>query len=153
MFQLNNMSLRAVALFSAQYLQQTQAETRGVVTNSSCSCTVTIDGEEVQRPCTTYEHADHIKHNRAHGRIVTSSGAELRQYPELTKWLVSEQHLKYHNLDLDVVFRKEPTLQVFDPKTRKVTHEVPLGEHGSKDSLEALLASLDFEKDHDRSDL
>ena len=112
---------------------------------SGCKSTVIIDGEEVVRPCTTYESADFIKNKRAHGRIVTSSGAELRQYPDLTEFLADAEYKKYHNLDLEVQRGSQPTLQILDPRTKRVTDSYKLSQYSSKGALFSLLSSLDFE--------
>merc|ERR1719487_1347975 len=93
-----------------------------------------------------FENEEFLKNARAMGRIVTSSGSELRQYPELTKWLVQEEYEKYHNLDLEVSYGQAPTLQVIDGKTKRVKEEHPLSKHSTKAELETLLLSLDFEK-------
>ena len=142
-------------IVAGRFLQIANAEP-GVLDDynqTGCKSISYIDGEEVVRPCTAYEHSDFIKHKRAFGRIVTSSGGELRQYPELTRWLANEEHLAYHNLDLEIVRRREPTLQVLDSKSKRVIDEFPLGEkYTSQAALESLLASLDFEKNYERSE-
>lgn len=136
-------------------LVATPAYADGIVKDyNETGCKTTIineDGEEEERPCTVYESAEYIKSARAFGRIVTSSGAELRQYPELTKWLINEEYEKYHNLDLQVRSRESPTLQVLDKKG-KVQDTWNLSKYSTRADLEALLSSLDFEKKVARTD-
>lgn len=112
-------------------------------------CKVTVvneDGDEEERSCTMFENEEFLKNARAMGRILTSSGHELRQYPELTKWLVNEEYEKFHGLDLEVTYGQEPILQILDPKTKKVKDTIELKKHSSRSELESLLTSLDFEQ-------
>jgi len=168
MFQLNNVSLRTIALVCGLQevvgdIRTPRSNTSGIITGpeGSCSCTsVTIDGDEVQRATTTFSSEEYITHNRPHGRIVTSA-IQLKRNPdyrELMHWLIEKGHLSYHNLDLELesYSNKEPTLEILQVNgkgkpTGKIMESYPLGEHGSTvAALEGFLQSLEFEKDNDK---
>ena len=80
------------------------------------------------------------------GRIITGSGSELRQYEELTEWLVDEEYKKYANLDLEIMHGEDPTLQIIDSKTGRIKEEINLAKHSSKADLHVLLTRYDFDK-------
>lgn len=133
------------ALFGAAYAQSVYSDNSAI--DGTCKVTViTADGEEeVERDCNMYPDEATIVAMKPIGMIITGSGHELRQHPELTEWLVDEEYKKYENLELEIEHFQEPILRIIDPRTGK-RKDIKLRDHSTKDALNSLLAKYEFER-------
>lgn len=91
-----------------------------------------------------FPDAQTIESMKPMGMIITGSGSELRQFEELTKWLVDEEYKQYENLELEISHFHEPILRITEASGK--TRDIQLRDFATRDAIRSLLSKYEFER-------